>query len=184
MLKTKDGIKLASKCALFTTSAILCGCIWYTPKMLPRLNQTDIGNYPLNCNDNGILFRNWKIHLTRNRLATHPQLLWLTNTSRQAVIIDMVNKHPSASAGWSSKIDPQNWSAMLQQKSRFALQCFTADGKYRHIDCGNMISACWMPVKAAKKVLNGNYWVSENRSMQGTYENIDHRGFYLLSPGE
>ncbi|MDF1796078.1 MAG: hypothetical protein P1U63_06030 [Coxiellaceae bacterium] len=184
MLKISDGIKTASKCLLFVTCAVLCGCIWYTPKMLPRLNQTEIGNYPLNCNDNGILFRNWKIHLTRNRLATHRQLLWLTNTSRQSVIIDMVIKNRSASAGWASTLEPQNWSALLQQKPAFTLQCFTADGHYRHIDCGNMISACWMPVKASKKALNGNYWVSEDRSMQGTYENIDHRGFTLLSPGE
>ncbi len=180
----KQGLKRAGQCIAVVGVVTLSGCIWYTPKMLPRLNQTDIGNYPMNCTDNGINYRHWRIDLTKNPLSKYQQVLWLTNTSREPLVIDMLVKKPSKRSRWASLLDAQNWSALYDKARQFTLVCKSAGDRHRDIDCATRVRVCWMPVTGSKRAFRANYWVAEDMTMQGVYEVMYQRGFRLLPTGE
>lgn len=158
----------------------------YSNKILPRLNQTDIKNYPVNCRTKGLGVNKWMLDVTKNPLERRPTVLFLTNVKREPIIIDVYNPQPSASAGWMTTIDPQNWSVMNMHRKYFKFVCYLPKrgGGLRKVNCGDYLNGCWMTVRTAGKVGSGNYWIVENKLLQASYLIMQQRGFHVLPPGD
>lgn len=168
------------------SDALLIGSIQYSNKIMPRLNQTDINNYPVNCVRKGVGIKDWKVVARKNPLATKTQLLLLTNVRKQPIYIDMYKKDPGASAGWLTRLDPQNWSALTTGMKHFAFVCLQQNGNkgLRKVDCGHYINGCWMTVNRKPHPNDGSYWVVDNKLLQAAYLIMNQRGFKLMPVGD
>ncbi len=196
MLKLQGLNKLAAMAVLVALTVIVSGCatysdgllignIQYSNKTEPRLNHTKIDNYPVNCSPRRIRFYKWQMYASKNPYSTKPRVLLLTNVSHKPIMVDRYRKAASASAGWLSRLDPQNWSVMQTRQQNVRLVCTQQSGSgYSRVNCADYLNACWMLVKSGKKATSGDYWITENRGLQVTYFNMRQRGIHVLPPGD
>ena len=196
-MRNRQGLfKKLSYAALGIACCLQSGCMKYSDgffvatteysnKILPRLNQTDIKNYPVNCRPKGMGIKKWMLDVKKDPLQRRPTVLFLTNIRKQPIIIDIYNPHPSASAGWMTTINGQNWSVMNTNRKHFQFVCYLPkrDG-LRKVDCGDYLNGCWMTLKRSKKAGSGNYWIVEDKRLQAAYLALQQRGFHLLPPGD
>jgi hypothetical protein len=177
-------IMLQSGCVTYS-DGLLVGDIQYSNKTEPRLNHSKINNYPVNCSPRRIRFYKWQMFASKNPYSTKPRVLLLTNVSRKSILVDRYRKNASASAGWLSQLDPQNWSAMQTTQQNVRLVCTQQNGsRYSRVNCADYLNACWMMVKSGTKATMGDYWITENRGLQATYFNMRQRGIHVLPPGD
>lgn len=189
-LKKVSYLVLITACCLQTScvkysDGLFVASIQYSNKILPKLNQTDIKNYPVNCRTKGLGINKWMLDVNKNPLERRPTVLFLTNIKSEPLIIDIYNRHPSASAGWMTTIKPQNWSVMNTNRKHFRFICYLPGrGKLHKVNCGDYLNGCWMTVKRSSKAGRGNYWVVEDKLLQASYLLMQQRGFHVLPPGD
>ena len=101
-------------------------------------------------------------NITLNTTTATPTLYVFHNTSKQAFFFN----HESGrgmSAGWASQIDPDQWTAILMDKSKFALTCTLVNSAGNQTtSCAQLVQACQLQTKAA--LSKDNYWVAENKT--------------------
>lgn len=110
-----------------------------------------------------------------------PRLYAIHNMTRDTIWLTHERKHPSASAGWSSELASDRWSAILVTGRKFDLQCNiqTKAGKMMMMPCRRVISACQYSDFDSKNPIGGGYWVAENLTYPELSAHIAKRGFVL-----
>jgi hypothetical protein len=92
-----------------------------------------------------------------------------------------VKKDPGVSAGWASKLNAGQWSALaIYQNSNsenFAISCEIPgkDGELTYHDCKDVLQTCVIEKAEFKTGDKGSYWVSENKSLAELVKEIKSR---------
>ncbi len=86
---------------------------------------------------------------------------------------------PGASAGWTSKIEPRHWSAILINKD-FELNCIESlPGHEQHISCEQVLALCSYPSLKINPSLMGNAWMAENLPIRALITELGQRGLQV-----
>lgn len=95
-----------------------------------------------------------------------PRVYLFYNRSNERILLNHPVHDPGASAGWSSVIAPQHWSAMMLKQKKFDISCRQFEQKYQTVvvSCAHVLQVCYFPKIAAKNknMLSGDYWIAEN----------------------
>ncbi|HYF97992.1 MAG TPA: hypothetical protein VD770_03340 [Coxiellaceae bacterium] len=95
--------------------------------------------------------------------ASQAEVVVIYNKSSKPLLLNriLVN-NPGVSAGWSSDLDPDRWSALSWQGS-FTLSCQqSVDQQWQSIPCAQVLQL-YKPA-ASKKMAQGSYWLVENKT--------------------
>ena len=107
----------------------------------------------------------------------------LHNTSAQSFWIDHPIKNPSASAGWSSQIDPGHYSVLMLAMSPkgFALSCTQlARGKVNTLSCKKVLSVSPLKIYSMPKgFYHGSFWLVENVTRSAIKYRLQQRKVFL-----
>jgi hypothetical protein len=109
------------------------------------------------------------------------KLVFIHNISKT----DMWLTHPvidsGASAGWTSRLQSGNWSALVVDKPPFALTCIESrPGHEQQLPCEGAIAVCqWLSVKIPNNLQNGTFWAAEDKSLDALTAAIGGRGLIL-----
>lgn len=109
-----------------------------------------------------------------------PLLVMIHNLSSTDLWITHPVSEPSASAGWSSRLQAGNWSALALDKESFELSCIESKpGHEQQVPCMGVISVCRWPVVTMPKQASGTFWAGEDMSLSALAEHLGGRGFGL-----
>jgi hypothetical protein len=97
--------------------------------------------------------------------------LWLTHQP---------DKH-HASAGWSSHLQSEHWSALSLMQHAFTLQCIESKpGHEQPVDCSAVLAVCqWPRSRLPQDITTVTHWASENMLLSPLMAYIERRGFVL-----
>ncbi len=92
------------------------------------------------------------------------RLFLFQNQLSHDLLIDPVLEEPAASAGWSTRLQPSKWSALVLGRTHLEFSCIEQrPGAMQYIDCEQVVTVCQIPkVKLAQ---SGSYWLAENQSL-------------------
>lgn len=108
------------------------------------------------------------------------KLAFIHNLSKADLWITHPVTDPGASAGWTSRLQPDHWSALALAKPPFVLTCIESKpGHEQQVPCEGAIAVCqWKGVKVPDNV-QGTFWAGEDMSLSALMEAIGGRGFIL-----
>ena len=117
--------------------------------------------------------------------AEEPKLVMIHNLSTIDIWITHPVSEPSASAGWSSRLQAGNWSALALDKKSFELSCIESrPGHEQQVPCAGLLAACqWTPVTTPKSE-SGTFWAGEDMSLSALTAHVGSRGFVLPAPAQ
>jgi hypothetical protein len=106
------------------------------------------------------------------------QIFLIKNQSPKSVWIDHPVKHPSASAGWSSYIRTNEWSALFLDKKDFSLNCSVIQpGKVETLDCAQALSVCKPShLTYTSTTRKGSFWLVEGKPLKELMKALEKRG--------
>lgn len=112
----------------------------------------------------------------------HPSGLYLFyNITRRALLIDHPVFQPNASAGWSSELHPEHWSAFWVTGPDFPLECrmLKPYDIAKPQFCQHVIQVCRLePIEITQpQFVTGEYWVAEDLPYPLMMERVHQRGF-------
>ena len=112
--------------------------------------------------------------------AKKPLLVMIHNVSNTDLWITHPVSEPSASAGWSSRLQAGNWSALALDKEAFELSCIESKpGHEQQIPCNGVISVCsWSEMTMPKQAIS-TYWAGENMILPNLMAHLGGHGFEL-----
>lgn len=115
--------------------------------------------------------------------AKAPGLVLIRNVSESDLWITHPITDPSASAGWSSRLQASRWSAFALGPQAFELSCIESKpGHEQQVSCTGVLAICeWHNIKSTDKV-PPPYWASENMTLPALQAHIGQRGFTLPEP--
>lgn len=103
-----------------------------------------------------------------HNLATHE--LWLTHP-----VVD-----PSSSAGWTSRLQGGNWSALALHDKSFELSCIESrPGHEQQISCAGVLAVCQFGTETMPANEAATYWAGEDMNLSALTAYIARRGFTL-----
>ena len=88
-----------------------------------------------------------------------------SSTASSPFYVNHVNPHPSASAGWGSKLSSGRVSVIKLMKGRlpFMMNCTKATPKgVKSLDCKKVLRVCELKNRQLKKSEAGSYWIVED----------------------
>jgi hypothetical protein len=133
-------------------------------------------DFPENCAAAGLEYRGGSVILNTNSQTTQGLYL-LNNKSESDYWITHPVKDPGASAGWTSDINPGNWSAFTVNIPNFELTCMkSGQSTMETLDCEKVLRVCRISNPAFKPDMSGNYWVSEDKPLGAVLDEIRSRG--------
>lgn len=108
-------------------------------------------------------------------------LYLLHNLTKTTVWVMRAVKKPSASAGWSSRLRPGSWSALVIAERDFVLRCIeSTPGHEQVVPCENVIALCQYSKTSFPANDNGSsYWAAEDMTLPEINSNLGRRGFTL-----
>jgi hypothetical protein len=108
------------------------------------------------------------------------QLVFIHNLTPTDLWITHPVTDPGASAGWTSRLQTDHWSALAVDKPPFLLSCIeSSPGHEQQIPCKNAIAVCqWDGVQNPTKE-QGTFWAGEDMSLAALTAAIGARGFVL-----
>lgn len=117
--------------------------------------------------------------------AAKSTLVMIHNLSNTDLWITHPVKEPNSSAGWSSRLQAGNWSALALNKKSFALSCIESrPGHEQQAPCAGLIAACqWANVKMPKKQ-KGTFWAGEDMTLSALKAHVGSRGIILAAPAQ
>lgn len=96
--------------------------------------------------------------------------LWITHPVTEA----------SANAGWTSRLQANQWSALVLDKESFELTCIESKpGHEQQIPCVGVIAVCQWPTVTIPEQQTGTYWAGENMDLPDLTTHLGSRGFVL-----
>ena len=108
------------------------------------------------------------------------KLVFVHNLSKSDIWITHPVADPGASAGWTTRLQPDNWSALAVDKSPFIINCIESrPGHEQQVPCEGVIAVCkWSKVKVPASG-EGTFWVGEDMSLSALTAAVGGRGFVL-----
>ena len=117
--------------------------------------------------------------------ASAPRVFLLNNVSSNDIWITYQFQQAGLSAGLTSRLQAQHWSALVLAGDVFALACVTSmPGHERRIACHEVLKACQWPGMHIPTSANGNFWAAEDSPLNSLVEALGHRGFISESVTE
>lgn len=110
-----------------------------------------------------------------------PSLFMIHNISKVDLWITHPVSEPSASAGWSTRLQPDHWSALALKAKTFDLSCIESKpGHEQQVECADVIAVCqWTVAKPPENGSLGTYWAAEDMSLSALSAYLGRRGFKL-----
>ena len=85
---------------------------------------------------------------------------------------------PNASAGWSSRLQAGNWSALALNDKAFELSCIeSSPGHEQQTPCSAVLAVCLWSAAAMPEKTSGTYWAAEDMQLSPLTAYIKRRGF-------
>lgn len=111
-----------------------------------------------------------------------PTMVLIHNASSNDLWITHPVSDPSASAGWSSRLEANQWSALALDKDAFELSCIESKpGHEQQVPCAGLLALCeWGTMKIPANS-GGTFWAGENMGLSALIEYLGGRGFVALS---
>ncbi|RUR20705.1 hypothetical protein ELY21_01070 [Legionella sp. km535] len=108
------------------------------------------------------------------------KLVFIHNLTSADLWITHPVTNPGASAGWTTRLQAGNWSALAVDKPPFELNCIESrPGHEQQVPCEGAIAVCqWKGVKIPSGS-EGTFWVSEDMSLNALTAAVGGRGFKL-----
>ncbi|KTD45799.1 hypothetical protein Lrub_2596 [Legionella rubrilucens] len=112
--------------------------------------------------------------------AKKPLLILIHNLSKNDLWITHPVSDPSASAGWSSRLQSDKWSALALDKEAFELSCIESKpGHEQQIPCTGAIAVCQWPVVTMPAQSSGTFWAGEDMTLSALLTHLGGNGFGL-----
>lgn len=109
-----------------------------------------------------------------------PAIIMIHNLSEGDVWITHPVADPSASAGWSSRLQGNNWSALALSEKSFELSCIESKpGHEQQVPCAGVLAVCKWSIKKMPQGVTGTYWAGEDMTLSALTAHITGRGFVL-----
>ncbi|CAM2845902.1 hypothetical protein [Legionella worsleiensis] len=151
-------MRILFSCCLMLTSAFL-----YAESTLPN------GCQPVAVQGESVLLK-----------AKSSKLVFIHNLTNADLWITHPVTNPGASAGWTTRLQADNWSALALDKSPFQLNCIESrPGHEQQIPCEGAIAVCQWKGVTLPAGSNGTYWAGEDLSLQALTAALGGRGFKL-----
>lgn len=133
-------------------------------------------DFPKGCTAQSYEFKGNNLIL--NESFSKQSLYLLHNVSDNSFWLNHVmSEDPGASAGWGSKLDIDNWSAIAMDKENFEMNCtILGSGEVKNLDCKEVIKVCKFEKPAFNSEDSGSFWVSENKPLTELLQAIKSRG--------
>jgi hypothetical protein len=132
--------------------------------------------FPENCTRTGFEYRVDGVILNTDDQSSQGLYL-LHNKSDSDYRVTHPVKDPGASAGWTSDLNPGNWSAFTVNIPGFELTCMkSGQSTMETLDCEKVLSVCRISNPVFKPDMSGNYWVSEDKPQGAVLDEIRSRG--------
>ncbi len=114
--------------------------------------------------------------------AKKAKVIFIHNLSKADLWITHPVSEPSASAGWTSRIQADHWSALAVDKPSFVITCIESrPGHEQQIPCESAIAVCqWKGAKIPESG-QGTFWAGEDLPLAELTAAIGGRGFVLPS---
>ncbi len=111
------------------------------------------------------------------------KLVFIHNLTSADLWITHPVTNPGASAGWTTRLQAGNWSALAVDKPPFELTCIESrPGHEQQVPCEGAIAVCqWKGVKIPSGS-EGTFWAGEDMSLAALTAAIGGRGFVLPVP--
>lgn len=111
------------------------------------------------------------------------KLVYIHNLAPTDLWITHPETNPGANAGWTTRLQTKNWSALAVDKGPFSLNCIeSSPGHEQAIPCEGAIAVCqWKGVKFPKES-QGTFWAAEDMSLPALSAAVGGRGFVLPAP--
>lgn len=118
---------------------------------------------PIKCESKYINHQDGKLVL-HTVMNYEPQLVLIHNKTKRELVVNHSRARPSASAGWSSQLHPDSWSALMVTQPKFSLTCAEMrDEKYVLLDCSKVLESCYYTkFQDQESAATGTYWIAEN----------------------
>lgn len=109
-----------------------------------------------------------------------PGIFLIQNLSTGDIWITHPVSEPGASAGWSSRLEAGNWSALNADAKDFELSCIESrPGHEQQIACEGVIAVCnWSNVKLPENA-KGTFWAGENMTLPALTAELGGRGYVV-----
>lgn len=112
--------------------------------------------------------------------AKKPLLVLIHNLSKNDLWITHPVSEPSASAGWSSRLQSEKWSALALDKNSFELSCIESKpGHEQQIPCTGAIAVCQWEAVTLPAQSSGTYWAGEDMTLAALLTHLGGNGFGL-----
>lgn len=159
-----------------TAAAAVVLSIFISLSILSCKAGNENADFPDNCVETGFDYKNGGVILNADSNSSQ-SLYLLNNKSDSDYWVTHPVKDPGASAGWTSDINPGNWSAFTVNISGFELTCTkTGQSSMETLSCNKVLRVCRISNPVFKPDMSGNYWVSEDKPLQAVLDEIKGRG--------
>lgn len=108
------------------------------------------------------------------------KLFFIHNITNSDLWITHPVTNPGASAGWTTRLQAGNWSALAMDKPPFEISCIESrPGHEQQVPCEGAIAVCqWKGVKIPAGS-EGTFWAGEDMSLAALTAAIGGRGFIV-----
>lgn len=108
------------------------------------------------------------------------RIIMIHNLSTVDLWITHPVSDPGATAGWSSRLQSGNWSALAINNSAFELSCIESrPGHEQQTPCKNVVGVCEWTTTAHPKKPSGIFWAGENMALSPLVAYIGRHGFVV-----
>ncbi|MBI2785550.1 MAG: hypothetical protein HYX60_04265 [Legionella longbeachae] len=110
-------------------------------------------------------------------------LVYIHNLTSVDLWITHPVTNPGASAGWTTRLQGEKWSALALKKGPFILNCIESrPGHEQQVPCEGTIAVCTWKGKGVKipaNKQNSTFWVAEDMSLAALNAAVGARGFVI-----
>ena len=136
----------------------------------------------------GCLARGYHYHadllVLHTAASQQSQLFLLYNVSNHKILINhYLWGDPGASAGWSSVIASNRWSAIVLNRTKFPISCKVMGHEYKKVDCAKVLFACQFPNISinAKRLSHSSFWAVESVFLHQLLQRLQQRFIQIRS---
>lgn len=110
------------------------------------------------------------------------KMVFIHNSASNDLWITHPSGDQSASAGWSSRLQPNHWSALAIENGVFLVYCIESrPGHEQQVPCEGAIAACEWTSPVFAKDAKGTFWAGEDMSVSELIAALGERGFGLTT---
>jgi hypothetical protein len=134
--------------------------------------------FPEGCAAQGFAFKD-KLLILKPKEQGGQTVYLFQNIQEYALVLNRFgNLSPGASAGFSSWLHKQNWSAFALNGGEFSLSCLVRAPHYvTFVSCQDVLKVCSFPAVFPASLPDGRaYWVAEDKDLATIMRALDQRG--------